>query len=188
MCGAGAGEGMQAGASIGTAYSQYEQGKMQQGYYNYLGDKVSQQATEVDRATEEKLSLINAEASRDTAKIKEIGRQTTATQRAAMAANGVYSDSGTFTDIIEDSIDKQALDEAAVKFNADLAMWQTKRESINQKVELYSQETSYRLQGVNAKSAATSQATQSLIGGAAQAGAGYYKQYDSTGKKPGGKK
>lgn len=182
MCSPGAAAGGQAASGVLSAYGQYQQGKMNESYYNYLGDQSAKQSVQVDKAAKDQLAVINADASRQNHQVVEASNQNISSQKAAMAANGVYSDSGTFSDIIGDSVDKQAMDEAAVKFNADQASWQTKRQAINQKLELSAQETSYRIQGSNARAAGNMNAISTLVGSAAQAGAAY----SSMGGKSGG--
>lgn len=152
------------------AVGQYEQGKMNESYYNYMGDQALMQEKEAAKATEENLSLINQDTARKTAAVIEDSNQIIASQKAAMAANGVYSDSGTFSDIIGDTVDKQALDEAAIKFNADQEVWQTKRQAINQRLQIQTQETNFRIQGVNERNAGRIKATNTLVGGAASGG------------------
>lgn len=174
MCSAAGGAaGAQGAAGVMGAYSQYQQGKMNEKYYSYLANQSEKQADKVDEATAEQLSVINANAGRDIADVKKSGNLTVASQKAAMAANGVYSDSGTAGDIIGDSIDKQALDEAAIKYNADQAMWSTKRNSINQKTQLYAEQASYRIQGSNARASGNMNAMGTLVGSAASAGSTY---------------
>lgn len=172
MCSPAASGGIQAGGSVLSAYGQIQQGKANENYYNYLGDQANKQAAEVDVATGEQLSNINTEAARKTKDVVQQSSQTISSQKAAMAANGIFSDSGSFTDIVGDSVDKQALDEAAVKFNADQEMWQLKRQAINQKLEIHTQEINYRTQAKNARNAATMGAISTLVGGAAVAASG----------------
>lgn len=173
MCSAGAAAGAQGAAGITQAYGQYQQGKMNESYYNYLGDQTKKQAELVDEATGEQLASINFDASRQNKQVVENSNQTISSQKAAMAANGVYSDSGTFSDIINDSVDKQAMDEAMVKYNADQSSWQVKRSDINQKLELKTREIDYRTQGKNARVAGNMNAFGTLVGTAAQSGATY---------------
>lgn len=186
MCSPEAGAaGAQGGAGLIGAYSQIQQGKMNEKYYSYLANQTEKQSENVDKATAEQLSVINANAGRDIADTRKNANLTTSAQKAAMAANGVYSDSGTMADVIGDTVDKQALDEAAIKYNADQAMWQTKRSSINQKSELYAQEASYRIQGSNVRAAGTMNAVGTLVGSAASAGSSYLqiKNSNSLNKK-----
>lgn len=165
--------GGQLGAGLLGAYSQNEQGKMNQSYYNYLAGQTEKQKAEVDKAAEEQLSVISADSGRQMADVTKNTKQTVSSQKAAMAANGVYSDSGTFSDILNDTTDKEQLDLAAVKYNADQAMWQTKRSAINQKLDLSAQGTSLRVQGSNARAAGKLNAISTLVGSAANAGASY---------------
>jgi hypothetical protein len=173
MCSAGAAMGGQAIAGGMSAYSQYQQGKMNEQYYNYLGNQADKQADQVDKTTDEQLSIINMDAGRQENKVIENSNQTISSQKAAMAANGVYSDSGTFSDVVGDSVDKRALDEAAIKYNADQASYVTKRQAINQKLELRSQAITARMQGSNARTAGNIGALTTLVGTAANVGSSY---------------
>jgi hypothetical protein len=162
-----------------NAQAQYAQGKQNKAYYDYLAEQTRKQSEEVDKATGEQVSVISQDAGRQTSQVIQDSNQTIAAQKAAMAANGVYSDSATSNDIISDTIDKRAIDEAMVRYNADRAIWQTRRSAINQKIGLSSQESDYRIKGANAKAAGKIGAFGTLVGGAysgaegaARAGAG----------------
>lgn len=158
-----------------TAMTQYAQGKQQERYYNYLAEQTKQQSIEVDNATVNELGQIGAQEVRETNQVKQDTNQTIASQKAAMAANGVYSDSGTFADIVGDSVDKLALDEAMIKYNADQSRWQSKRNAINQKMGLSAQATTYKIQASNAKTTGRINATSTLVGGAYSGGIGAAK-------------
>lgn len=150
-----------------NAQSQYAQGKMNGAYYDYLARQTDVQSSELDKATEQELSSISADTGRQMADVHKNANQTISSQKAAMAANGVYSDSGTASDIVGDTVDKMALDEAAVKYNADQSMWQTKRNAINQKLNLSAQSLTQRIQGNNARLAGKTAAISSIAGGVA---------------------
>ena len=153
-----------------NAQAQYAQGKQNKAYYDYLAEQTQKQSIEVDNATNEQVGVISQDAGRQTTQVIQDSNQTIASQKAAMAANGVYSDSGTSQDILSDTIDKRALDEAAVRYNADQAIWQTRRSGINQKMGLSAQEADYRIKGNNAKAAGKMGALSTLVGGAASGG------------------
>lgn len=149
-----------------NAQAQYAQGKQNKAYYDYLAEQTQKQSIEVDKATEEQVGLISQDQARQQTQVIQDSNQTVASQKATMAANGVYSDSGTSQDIINDTVYKRALDEAAVRYNADQAIWQTRRSGINQKMGISAQETDYRIKGTNARAAGKIGAVNTLVGGA----------------------
>ena len=153
-----------------NAQAQYAQGKQNKAYYDYLAEQTKKQSIEIDNATGEQVSVISQDAARQATQVIQDSNQTIASQKAAMAANGVYSDSATSNDIIGDTIDKRAIDEAMVRFNADRAIWQTRRSGINQKIGLSAQESDYRIKGANAKNAGRIAAVNTLVGGALSGG------------------
>ncbi len=171
MCNPAAAAGGQVYGGALSAYGQYQQGKLNSQYYNYLADRTKDQVEEVDKATRENLALNADDAARAVKQTRQESKEIGETQRAVMAANGVYSDSSTFHDIQDDTAMKQNEDEAAILHNADRVAWQTKRNAINQKANLYAEESSYRIQASNAKQAAKINAIGTLVGSAAGAGA-----------------
>ena len=175
----------QAAMAPGQAISQNAQGKLNESYYNNLGNQVIAQGKELDKTTDENLATISENENRAMVDAAQDTDQIVASQKATMAANGVYSDSGTFSDIIDDSIDKLALNQAAIKYNADQEKWATKRAHINNKLSLYSQESSYRIQGSNARSNGRRQSLNTLIGGAVSGVSSAASMYSAAGSKPG---
>ena len=157
----------EAAMAPGAAYGQYQQGKTNQSYYNYLADSTKLQAEESDAVADMQIANVSKDSAKQLQDLDTNFNQTTADQKAAMAANGVNSDSGTYSDIMADSIDKQTLDEAAVKFNADEAMYQIRRNKINQRLGYATEASNYRLQGSNARATGNLNAANTLVSGAA---------------------
>ena len=157
----------EAAMAPGSAYGQYQQGKQNQSYYNYLAGNTKLQSEEADKVADMQIADVSKDSARQLEDLNTNFNQTTASQKAVMAANGVNSDSGTYGDIMTDSVDKQTLDELAVKFNADEAMYQIRRNKINQKLGFATDASNYRLQGRNARATGKLNATSTLVSGAA---------------------
>ncbi|HBF39771.1 MAG TPA: hypothetical protein DDW50_20965 [Firmicutes bacterium] len=96
-----------------SAYSQLQQGQMQQDMNNFQADQILQQGDEQAKA------------------VKKQGQQTLASQQAAMAANGMALDSATAEDISYDTLEKSSLDELLIKYNANVNAFQARQAGKN---------------------------------------------------------
>lgn len=174
MCSAGGAQaGMQVFQGAMSAQGAMAQGKQESKYYSYLADRNQKEMDSIDTANAEQVRSIRfseGQAVDDSSKqYAELG----ATQKAAMAANGIYSDSGTSQDIAEDNSHKQALDEAAIRYNSQNSIIEQGRAAISAKNQLSAEMASNQMKSSNAKQAAKLNAMNSLVGGAASAGSSY---------------
>lgn len=173
MCNPGAVAGVQMAQGVMSAQNSLAEGKQAQSYYNYLANQNQKQMDFVDESSQENIHNIRVQASNDISKNKREYEQLVSSQKAAMAANGVYANSGTAQDIVDDSIHKQKIDELAIRYNSSSAVIQEARNAISAKNQLSAEMTSNKIQGSNARAASKINAMSSLVGSATQAAGSY---------------
>jgi len=127
-------------AGVYTAVNQYQAGKADNKYYQYLAGQSEEEAKakkeyakkqgEAIVSTAEKQShLIQESAGEDFKTLKKDEAQVLSSQRAALAANGIDLSSVTAQDIASDTLSKAKLDEINIRYNADVKSWETKEEA-----------------------------------------------------------
>lgn len=136
--------GIQVGGTLLNAQGQSSAGAASSGYYNYLA-----------HITDKQGDLASESASRDSAKLNNSVRDTLASQKTAFAANGIALSSPTVTDVTVDTLNKASMDEAVIRYNADIANYNAR-----------TQAAGYRSAAANAVSAANTNAFTTLLGGA----------------------
>jgi murein L,D-transpeptidase YcbB/YkuD len=162
--------GLMAVAGATQAFGQYQQGKAE-------NDLAQAQATQ--SRNEGKIALARgakqSELIQDAASYE--GKQQAvktaealASQRAAVAAAGLDPSSVTVSDIVSSSLSKAQLDEAAIRYNADMRSWATTEEAKYANWTGQRQGDLYSLAGKNAKTAGTMNAAGTLLGTAASIG------------------
>jgi len=157
-----------------SAYSQYQQGMTQGRYYNYMADqsRIEGKAA-LDRAGRQS-ELIQDSAKYEGMIQAEKSAEFTASQKAAMVANGVDLGSGSASDIIRSSMSKEKMDEAAIRYNAEMKSWATMEEGKIQNWQSNIEANNYNFAAKQAKSAGKTSAAVTLLGTAASMGfAGY---------------
>ncbi len=112
--------GLQAGGGLFSAYMQGAQGKIQQGYYNYLSDTAKQNAGLVRSVSESNIKALGYQESQDQRRISERVKTVEGAQVAAEAAGGGGASSKTAEQIASDTANKGNLDEMALRYNASL--------------------------------------------------------------------
>lgn len=171
-----------------TAYNQYQEGAAAKKYYDYQADQTQQEAAAVLRQGEQQSNLIQ-----DTAKVqgKELKTQQgefNSSNRVLAAAMGMSG--GSLEDATSNNLSKQQMDEALLRYNADVKSWESKETAKNKNWALGVQADQLRYAGKNAKSAGKRQAIGTLLGTAASVamlGAGGLGGSAKTGvKTPGG--
>lgn len=160
-----------AGGAISYA-GQKAASKAEQAYYDY-------QATIADQDAELALKTgqVNSRAIQDTAKLESKQYQIkasefSASQRAALAANGIIA-GVTAEDIANDTFTKQQMDELAIQYNADVASWQTKYQAGAQARSLRNQASTLRIAGRVSAIGGKIAATNTLLGTASSVGQTY---------------
>ncbi len=109
------GMGLESLGGFFNAYSQYQQGLMEQDMYNFQADQILKQGES------------EAEA------VRRRGNKLMASQRAAMAASGMSLDSVTADDITYTTARDISLDELTIKYNAQLEALQSRQAGKNAK-------------------------------------------------------
>lgn len=122
-----------AAAGVYTAVNQYQEGAASQKYYNYLADQNEQEANlalDVGKqrsdmaldASRKQSNIIQDVQKIEGKQLTEQGDKFNASQRAALAALGI---SGvTAENLTVDSFNKQKIDEANLRYNADLRSYE----------------------------------------------------------------
>jgi hypothetical protein len=152
-----------------AAYGQYSAGKNQQKFYNDLAGTQDKQAEVVEQTGREQERLIVDQAARDTTDLKRDARRVEGAQKVTLAANGVGGGSATAEDLARDLFNEEKADELAVRYNADMRVWETRTQTKFAAHDLRNQAWQHRVAGQNAMTAAKFNAMSSLAGGASQA-------------------
>lgn len=165
------------------AYGDIKAGKAQSSYYQFLAGQNNAQAIEVEKAGVADVTGIQTQAALTTEqKGREVAR-VEGTQKAAMAASGVNSDSTTSQDIALDTATAAARDAAAIKYNADIKAFSTAREATLKAAALRQQANEFGDASVNSVKTGGLNATSSLLNGATQVADQWYKYSQTSGGK-----
>lgn len=95
-----------------------EQGKSAQEYYNFIAAQYEKQN-----------KFVAEQASRDMGDVQTGARLTQEGQRAVVAGSG-FAQSVTTDDILKNTAKLAALDELAIKHNADIKMWENRTQAV----------------------------------------------------------
>lgn len=150
--------GLQVVGGITQAAGQQQAGQSQAAYNEYMAGEMDKQAVAIEQ-----------QGARDIGDFKKQVSRVDATQKAALAANGVYSDSGTAQDISGDTATQAKLDELTLKYKYDWEAYKAK-----------SQAKGYRMTGANAVAAGNTAAAGTMIGTASQV-ANNWSRWSQTG-------
>lgn len=151
-----------------SAYSQYQQGVAQSRMYDYQAAAAKQEGEAALKRGETRAGLVQ-DAAKDQGKQQaRSAAQLSASQKAALAANGIDLSSVTAQDITLDTSNKVAMDEMAIRHNADLESWSVKNEGIYSNWQKQTEATQHSLASKNAKKAGKREAFGTILGGAAQ--------------------
>lgn len=165
--------GLQVGMRIASARAQAQaiaqQGAAQNKYYQYLADVNEQQALLAERTGKAQSRAIQDVQKLEGRNLKLSQAEFRSKQQAALAASGVPLSSVTAGDIDKNTVNKQALDEATLRFNADIRSFEAITSSQNRAFSLRSQGQGFRVAGRNAITAANFNARSTLLGGVASA-------------------
>jgi len=158
------GIGFMVASTAVSAYGQYQAGIAQDRYYKYLAMQNEEEAKVALRTGEERTTIAQNEAAKKAQELKGIVATTEGTQKAAMAAMGIAGVSA--EDILSDTVNKAKLDEANIRYNADITSWMAQKEARETAWSLRNQSTLFRYAGRAARSAAMINMTSTLLGGA----------------------
>lgn len=162
--------GLMAAGTAMQMYGSYRQGKSMEAYYNYLAQENEKEAVRVMGRAQDEKKLINYQQSQEQHKLVSDTSTLEGTQKATMAANGVYSTSVTAEDIARDTQNKKVMDEMAIRYNADTKMWETQKAAEDTAASLRSNASLNRMAGRQAFKSGQLGAWASLLGGAGQIG------------------
>lgn len=172
MCNPAAGAimgGAQLGMGIANAEAQRLQANNEADYYNYLAKKSEEQSKEIDNNLLDNFKSIKTQEIKDINSVRSQYEKAGASQKAAMAANGILSDSGTNQNIVDDTLHKLKLDEEAIKYNSSTAMIEQSRSAMNQKIGINADITSNKLKASNTLAASKINRFNTIAGSAMQA-------------------
>jgi hypothetical protein len=152
-------------ASTGVSmYGQYQAGKTQQKYYNYLAEQNERAAEAAQRTAEQKTTIAQNEAAQRTKELKGDVARTIGAQKAAMAAMGLTGVSA--EDILTDTANRAKIDEFNIRYGADIQSWAAKKGAAEEDIALRSQASLFRFAGKQARKAAAINMTSTLLGNA----------------------
>lgn len=164
-----AGAAIVVAGAIGQAYTAYSQGKSNRDYYRFLSEQSKLKSDLTMQAAEENVGYIQDQAARNSGLLRANYNQVESAQKAQMAAQGMALNSVTAEDIIKDNVSKMKLDEMAIRYNAELGAYQTRKNAIMQSFDLRAQAGSQMFSGEMAYWTGQQQGLSSLIGGAGNA-------------------
>ena len=151
-----------AAASGVSAYGSYQEGKTQDKYYKYLADQNDREAEALQQTAEQQTTIAQNEAAQKSKELKGEVSTVKGAQAAAMAAMGIYG--VTAQDVLNDTTNKAKLDEANIRYNADIQSWAARKEASDRGWALRNLSTLYRFAGKQARKAANLNMTSSLLG------------------------
>lgn len=154
------------GAGIGAAGAYYE-GRSKENYYNTLAGQKDVEAGETLRAGAQNEQSVRADEDQALVQTGRKGRQVAASQRVAMAVNGVQG--GTAEDVMRDSFERMSEDEMAIRHSADMKASEINRDANWRAYDLRSQASMARTAGKQARVGALFGMGTSLVSGATQA-------------------
>ena len=158
-----------------AAYGQVQAGKAQQRRNEYDAQLADVQAGLVRRTAEQKKTVEQIGAAEASKSLAQRTRELAGRQKATAAASGVGGGSVTTADIAKDTVTKEALDQAAIKYNADVSSWSIEEEARGKEWALKNRAKQFRMAGKEAVKASKIAATSTLLSTASSvAGSGMY--------------
>lgn len=148
---------MQVAGGLMSFTQTIEQGKSTQEYYNFIAAQYEKQN-----------KFVAEQASHDIGDVRTEARLTQEGQRAVVAGSG-FAQSVTTDDILKNTAKLAALDELAIKHNADIKMWENRTQAVLA-----------RKAGKNAMKAAMMGGFATLLGTASSVGS-QWSQWSQTG-------
>lgn len=149
------------------AYSQYQEGKATKDYYDAQARARDTQAKITEDRAQRQSTLIQDTAKAEGKTLAEQNAAFAASQKAILAAAGIDVSSVTGTDIISDTARKQKLDEATLRYNANIRSYETTEAGKFEAFALREEGKQLRFAGKQAKAAGRNQAIGTLLSTAA---------------------
>lgn len=144
------------------------QGDATGAYYDMLAKQNEYDAKTVRERAKQQEGEIQYAASLDENKISAETKKLEGRQKTVMAANGVFGDSVTAQDIARDTVTKEAMDKAVIRYNANTKSWATELDAIDTAYGLKKESAFNRLAGNQARRASRTEALASLLGSSSQ--------------------
>lgn len=163
---------------IGTAMSiagSIQSGYNQRAYNNAQAGASIRQGNEDLYVAGQNQTAVQDQAARDTSMLDSNVRRVSGTQVASEAANGAGLNSTTAEAVARDTFNRQKLDEAAIRYNADQKTRAIGDQAAFEATEEQHQADMYKQAGSNAVGAGWMNAGTSLLGGATAMGSSWYK-------------
>lgn len=151
-----------AAAGATKAYGEYQAGKSQQKYYEYLSEQNIREAEAAQKTAEMQTTIAQNEAAQRAKELKGDVSRVKGAQRAAMAAIGLTGVSA--EDVLMDTVNRAKLDEFNIRYNADISSWAYKKEAAEKGWALRNQATLFRFAGKEARTAAALNMTSTILG------------------------
>jgi len=157
-----AGIGLAAATGGLAMYGQYQSGKSQDAYYKALADQNDKEAAMAKETADQQTSILQGEAAQKSKELQGDIRTVKGSQKAAMAAMGIYG--VTADDIMADTTNKAKLDEANIRYNADVNSWSVKEQAKQKGWALTNQGSLYRMSGASARQSSYLNMGTTLLG------------------------
>lgn len=156
--------GLQIASGLAQAGAARQEGKAKQDYYNFLADQNEEQANRVLKASDEQVRGIYDAAQQRDVELKRDVRRIEGRQSTVQAASGVWNTSRTAEDVARDTLTQSQRDESALRYNAAVSEWQTRRAADEQVNAMRSQASGYRYAGDQARASGELNAMTSILG------------------------
>ena len=175
MCDANIAGIMSMTGTVMGAIGSYQQAQAQAAAYRAQAAALEQNARLIDAQRSQAQDVKADEMQR----LRANASKTAATQKAAMAANGLDTGSGSNLDILNDTTYLSEIDAAMLRYKYDINDWQMRV----QKTDTLNQASMARSVASNASKAGTIGAMTSLFSGVGQVAGNWYKWQDVAGSK-----
>jgi hypothetical protein len=163
---------MAAGGGIMSYMGQKEGGEAQRRMYEDMAANDEKSAALALEQGQRAASISQDQGARETKDLKDQVARFEGAQKAGMAANGITGSSVTAQDIAKDTANKAAMDEAAIRYNADMRTWESNNQAQIEEWQLRERAKQQRTAGYNAETAGRMGGFASLLGGAGSVGMG----------------
>lgn len=165
--------GLQVGGGTMSAANAQANAEQNANYYNYLGEMDRIQATTLELNAARQVKYTQDNAAAQTKQVVNLSNETKGSQIVGMNANGVGAGSASAEDILSDTFKKTELDKLAIKYNADVASYETTESARAGAFGLRSRADAYDTAATNSRSAGKMNFWSSILGTAAMAGTSY---------------
>lgn len=165
--------GLQAGGGMFSAMSAYQEGVETSRYYKYMASSAEKNAVLAEERGADQVSDIQDVASIDAKINRDKGKAMSATQKVAMASNGVIG-GVTAQDITIDTFNTNKMDDLMIRYNADKQSREVKIDTIYKALDFKQSASQYKLASRQAKKTGTMKAMTGLLNTATQVSKTWY--------------